>query len=140
VRWGGEEFLVLVRAMPGTEAEALAQRLLCALADTPVLHEGRPVPVSASIGHGVFPLRCDVAPDGGEAALAVDWERAIAFVDSAMYLAKAHGRNGACGIRRVAAADASALEEMSRALEAAWRDGQVELHLVHGPCLQEAAQ
>ena len=35
VRWGGEEFLVLVRPLPQAEAEALAQRLLCALADTP---------------------------------------------------------------------------------------------------------
>ena len=55
VRWGGEEFLVLVRAMPAAEAEALAQRLLAALADAPVVHEGRPVAVSASIGYGVFP-------------------------------------------------------------------------------------
>jgi diguanylate cyclase (GGDEF)-like protein len=36
VRWGGEEFLVLVRPLPQAEAEALAQRLLCALADVPV--------------------------------------------------------------------------------------------------------
>ncbi|MFL6696060.1 MAG: diguanylate cyclase domain-containing protein, partial [Vitreoscilla sp.] len=41
VRWGGEEFLVLVRPLPQAEAEALAQRLLAALADAPVLHEGR---------------------------------------------------------------------------------------------------
>src|SRR5437870_5330146 len=81
VRWGGEEFLVLVGPLPVAEAEVLAHRLLCALADHPVVHGGQAVGVSASIGYGVFPMAQgapranepgDVRPD-----LPVDWERAI---------------------------------------------------------------
>jgi diguanylate cyclase (GGDEF)-like protein len=130
VRWGGEEFLVLVRPMPTAESEALAQRLLSALADAPVTHEGRQIPVSASIGYGVFPLR------DGTIEHAVDWECAIRFVDNAMYLAKAHGRNGACGIRTVRVDDTPALAEVAHGLEAAWSEGRAQLHLQQGPAVQ----
>jgi diguanylate cyclase (GGDEF)-like protein len=142
VRWGGEEFLVLVRPLPAGEAEALAQRLLCVLADVPVSYEERTVPITASIGYGVFPLRSHAAHAGpGHEApeVEVKWERAVALADSAMYLAKAHGRNGACGIRRIDAADAAAVEELGRNLEAAWHDGRVELHLHPGPVREEVA-
>ena len=108
----GEEFLVLVRPLPQAEAEALAQRLLCALADAPVMHEGRPVPVSASIGFGLFPLRTSA-----QAELDVNWERAISLVDTAMYMAKAHGRNGACSILRVDAESPEAVEQVIEQLE-----------------------
>ena len=134
VRWGGEEFLVLVRPLPRAEAEALAQRLLCALADSPVMHEGRPVPVSASIGFGLFPLRTS-AP---QAELDVNWERAISLVDTAMYMAKAHGRNGACSIVRVAAASTADVEEIIQQLEKSVRDGRVDLHFQHGPAVRGA--
>jgi diguanylate cyclase (GGDEF)-like protein len=136
VRWGGEEFLVLVRALPTSEAEMLAQRLLAAFADTPVMHEGRPLRVSASIGYASFPMRTDAstAPASDtEPGLEVGWERAISLADSAMYLAKARGRNGACCIRRVGPADAAALEAVGDNLEAAWQDGRVDLHFQQGP-------
>ena len=134
VRWGGEEFLVLVRPLPEVEADALALRLLCALADTPVAHEDRQVPVSASIGFGQFPLRTLAA----EGELDVNWERAIALVDNAMYMAKAHGRNGACCVRRVDAAGTGQLEEIIQTLEASARDGRAQLHFQHGPAVRGA--
>jgi diguanylate cyclase (GGDEF)-like protein len=137
VRWGGEEFLVLVRPLPRAEADVLAHRLLCALADPPVVHEGEAVSISASIGYGVFPMAQGVAldKDPGDVRpdLPVDWERAIAVVDSAMYLAKAHGRNGACGVVRVNLQGATGLDDAIHSLEAACQDGRVELTLQHGP-------
>jgi diguanylate cyclase (GGDEF)-like protein len=129
VRWGGEEFLVLVRPLPQAEAEALAQRLLCALADTPVMHEGRAVPVSASIGFGLFPLRTS----NPSAELEVNWERAVSLADTAMYMAKAHGRNGACSIVRVDATSMADVEAMIQQLEKSVDEGHVELHFQHGP-------
>ena len=134
VRWGGEEFLVLVRPLPLPEAEALAQRLLCALADAPVFHEGKAVPVSASIGFAPFPLPRSAS--GGE--VDVHWERAIALVDTAMYMVKARGRNGACCIRRVDAADAMQLESIVQSLETAADEGRVELHMQQGPAVRGA--
>ncbi|MBW8758564.1 MAG: GGDEF domain-containing protein [Burkholderiales bacterium] len=129
VRWGGEEFLVLVRPLPQGEADALAQRLLCALAEAPVMHDGDPVPVSASIGFAPFPLRR--APAQGE--LPLNWERAISLVDAAMYLAKAHGRNGACSVRSVDAEGLAQVEELIEHLEKAAGDGRAELHFQQGP-------
>ncbi|MEP6503430.1 MAG: GGDEF domain-containing protein [Betaproteobacteria bacterium] len=136
VRWGGEEFLVLVRPLPQHEAEALAQRLLCALADAPVLHEGKAVPVSASIGFGQFPMRTSTP----QADLAVNWERAISLVDTAMYQAKAHGRNGACSVLRIDATSDAALEEITQQLEKSVREGRVDLHFQHGPAVRGTLQ
>ena len=131
VRWGGEEFLVLVRPLPQAEADALAQRLLCALADAPVMHEGRPVPVSASIGFGLFPLRSSTPASD----LEIHWERAISLADTAMYMAKAHGRNGACSIASVAAATMADVEEIIQQLEKSAGEGRVELRFQPGPAV-----
>lgn len=134
VRWGGEEFLVLVRSLPRAEAQALAQRLLCALADVPVMYEGKPVPVSASIGFGLFPMRTS-AP---QADLDVHWERAISLVDTAMYMAKAHGRNGACSLMRIDATSPAEVEQVIEQLEKSVREGRVDLHFQHGPGVRGA--
>ena len=129
VRWGGEEFLILAPPMPQGEAEALAHRLLCALADTPVMHDGQPVAVSASIGFGLFPMRTSTP----QADLRINWERAISLVDTAMYMVKAHGRNGACSVVRVDATDDAGLERIVEHIEQSQRDGLVELRFQQGP-------
>ena len=133
VRWGGEEFLILVRPLPPAEAEALAQRLLCALAETPVMHEGQPVAVTGSIGFGLFPMRTSTPPE-----LPIHWERAISLVDTAMYMAKARGRNGACRIARIDAATDAELEQVIEHVEQSERDGRVELRFQHGPAPRAA--
>lgn len=125
VRWGGEEFLVRVASGDGAEAEALVARLLAALADTPVVQGSWHVPVTASIGFATFPLPPSRLPLG--------WEPALELVDTAMYLAKSHGRNRAYGLRRADAQDAAALASIGHELEAAWRDGRVELVAIEGP-------
>jgi diguanylate cyclase (GGDEF)-like protein len=135
VRWGGEEFLVLVRPLPQPEAEALAQRLLCALADAPVMHDGKPVAVSASIGFGLFPMHTS----SPQTDLDVNWERAISLVDTAMYMAKAHGRNGACSLLRVDAGTPAEVEEIIEQLEKSVREGRVELRFQQGPSVRGAA-
>ena len=121
---------MLVKPMPIGEAEALAQRLLTALAEKPAEHDGHVIPLSCSIGYGQFPLPGSDAP--------VDWERAISLVDTAMYLSKAHGRNCACGIRRVEPVSAAQLDVLAQTLEAAWREGRAELHLQYGPEVEKS--
>ena len=84
VRWGGEEFLVMVATMPVSEAVALAQRLMKAFVDAPVVVDGQAIEVSASIGFAVFPL---VGRSPGHA-----FDMAFALVDAAMYHSKSQGR------------------------------------------------
>ena len=89
------------------------------------------IAVTGSIGYATFPL--------GPSALRVSWERAINLVDTAMYLAKAHGRNRAYGVRLLRACDEAALEAITRSLESAWREGQVALTLLQGRTALAAA-
>ena len=124
VRWGGEEFLVVVQSLGAEQVDTLAQRMLGALDHAPVVAGVHHVPVTGSIGFATFPM--------GPASLRVSWERAINLVDTAMYQAKAHGRNRAYGVRLLQARDEAALEEITRSLESAWRDGQVTLTLLQG--------
>jgi diguanylate cyclase (GGDEF)-like protein len=119
VRWGGEEFLVLVRTALADHVDALAQRLISALEEVPVSVDQTRIPITGSIGYASFPI--------GPNRLGVHWERAVELVDAAMYLAKAQGRNRAYGVRFPQACDAAAVQAISQSLEAAWRDGRVVL-------------
>lgn len=154
VRWGGEEFLIVLEGgEPAATSEsadaALAQRLLDALAGAGLRYgsgAGQLLQLSASIGFARFPL----PPQ----RLAVGWERAIAWVDSLMYLAKAHGRNRACGLLALgrdaatAAAEATdetvetveALQRLVDQLEGARQAGLAQLCLLQGPPLAAAEQ
>jgi diguanylate cyclase (GGDEF)-like protein len=125
VRWGGEEFLVAVRAMPLDQVEALAQRLLSAIGDHPVEVQGKQICVTASLGFASFPLDPARRP--------VSWERAIDLVDTAMYLAKAHGRNRAYGVRSLEEEEGAGPPGAPDALESAWRGGRADLTHLHGP-------
>ncbi|HLL13111.1 MAG TPA: GGDEF domain-containing protein, partial [Rubrivivax sp.] len=122
VRWGGEEFLIVVQDLPPEQVEALAQRLLAAIGGRPVSAGQVRIAVTASIGFATFPLLPQREAQG--------WERGIELVDTAMYLAKAHGRNRAYGVRSLAAAAAPGR------LEEAWREGHADLTLLPGPGAQ----
>jgi len=92
----------------------------------PVMHEGIAIRATASIGYAPMPL----PPH----ELKLSWERALALVDKALYMAKVHGRNRAYGIaaflRREPDSVAAALQD----LEGAARDGIVEMRvLINGP-------
>jgi len=149
VRWGGEEFLIVVkgdrleeveaapddsniarpfvdsRALDPGSAQALAQRLLDLIGGEPVKHEDQLVHVTASIGFAGFPIE----PHG----LSLPWERAIDLVDTVMYIAKAHGRNKAYGIARIDAENEEQVAAIAPRMEAAWQAGQVRLLALHGP-------
>jgi diguanylate cyclase (GGDEF)-like protein len=125
VRSGGEEFLVVVHAMPADEVEALAQRLLAAIGREPVLLGQLPISVSASIGFATFPLQ--------PLRRALTWEKAIDRVDTAMYLAKAHGRNRAYGVRALQDEDGALVTAQPGTLENAWRSGRADLIHLSGP-------
>jgi len=79
-RYGGEEFLLILRGAPLATAASVAERLRRRISAEPVEHEGTRVHVTASIG---------VAQLGpGEDAAAV-----IGRADHALYQAKDMGRD-----------------------------------------------
>lgn len=79
-RWGGEEFCIVVSGTPETNLHGLAERLRLAIANTPM---------------GPLPAGQVTASFGFAAGLANDTDFAtlLRAADSALYLAKAGGRN-----------------------------------------------
>jgi len=110
VRWGGEEFLILMPHGGPELADVLALRLLSALAEPPVLTQAGALWVTASVGYAVF----SAAPE----CLAVPWESAIELVDALMYRAKLHGRNRACGLQRLPVADVPDMPALAACVQA----------------------
>jgi diguanylate cyclase (GGDEF)-like protein len=124
VRWGGEEFLAFLPAIPRSGVEEIARRLLTGISCNTIDYQGTKIKVDVSIGFAPFPL----VP--GEHAL--PWERAVNLVDMALYLAKAHGRNRAYGVRGFANFEQTSMEAIEQDLERAWRAGFVDLSIVLG--------
>ena len=125
-RWGGEEFLVLAPDLQRDATEALAQRLLQAVAGTPVsLADGGTLDVTASIGYAAFPLPPYHVP--------LSPEQAVNLADMALYTAKSQGRNCAVGIIDVQAADAQGLRALEADFERAWSEGRMRLRVDRGP-------
>ncbi|MBQ5946558.1 GGDEF domain-containing protein [Massilia sp. ST3] len=120
VRWGGEEFVLV---LPGTSAEGLpiiAAKALGALGREPVKHEGREIPVRASAGAIAWPAWMDQK-----------WMDAVHMADLALYLSKTGGRNRAtCFLRLREGAD---LSRVHADLAAAAAAGDVDLQVVPGP-------
>jgi diguanylate cyclase (GGDEF)-like protein/PAS domain S-box-containing protein len=79
-RFGGDEFTVLLEIGQPEDAEAVAQKLLAAVAE-PCLVEGERLYVTASIGVALFPEH------------GADAEALVRNADAAMYVAKELGRN-----------------------------------------------
>lgn len=99
LRWGGEEFLVYSQGVSEARRPLLVQRILNAIASTPVLLEdGTALAVTATAGAVSLPL-------GSSEALG--WEQAIALADRALYKGKEAGRNRAFIVEGVEAAGAS---------------------------------
>ena len=124
VRWGGEEFLAFLPTIRRHRVDEIARRLLNGIGELRVKYQDVQIVTRVSIGFAPFPL----VP--GEQAL--PWERAVNLVDMALYMAKAHGRNRAYGVRGFANFSQTSMEDIEQDLERAWRAGFVDLHVVVG--------
>lgn len=87
VRYGGEEFCLLLPDVAGTGAVALAGRVRKAVAREPFAIDGLEIPVTLSAG---VAARIDEGPEGLDALLA--------RADEALYVAKSRGRNRVAAI------------------------------------------
>jgi diguanylate cyclase (GGDEF)-like protein len=124
VRWGGEEFLAYLPAIPRHGVDEIARRILLSISSQSLKYQEHEISVNVSVGFSPFPL----AP--GNEPLA--WERAVNLVDMALYLAKAHGRNRAYGVRGFENFHLTSMEAIEQDLERAWRAGFVDLSVVLG--------
>ena len=80
-RYGGDEFVALLPEAPAARALEVAQRIIKAVAGTPVEYEGKRIDISVSIGVASY-------PDDGRSIDTIQGR-----ADRAMYLAKEQGRN-----------------------------------------------
>lgn len=91
VRWGGEEVLALVRETRREDAADLAARVCAAVREQPFdIGDGHRLQVTVSIGFAAFPLDL-------RRPRAWDWQSSLNLADSALYAAKALGRDGFVG-------------------------------------------
>ncbi len=89
-RYGGEEFLLVLPETGPAAAYAMAERLRCQVAATPLNWRGAPLSITASFGTATFEPRVP--------APAITSDRLIGIADQNLYRAKSEGRNRvACG-------------------------------------------
>ncbi|WP_298406933.1 tetratricopeptide repeat-containing diguanylate cyclase [Janthinobacterium sp.] len=124
VRWGGEEFLAFLPAVARDGLDDIARRILNGMAAQVIRYQGQAIQVHVSVGFAPYPL----TPLGRP----LTWERSVNLIDMALYLAKAHGRNRAYGLRGFQQVERTTLEAVEQDLERAWRDGFVDLSVVLG--------
>ncbi len=90
LRWGGEEFLILLMRVTQEQALEIAERIREHVAAHIFrLLDGREIEVSASVGFALHPLVADAN---------VDWATTLEFADTALYRVKQSGRNGCAGL------------------------------------------
>ena len=120
VRWGGEEFLALLRLTRHRDAQGQALRLLQALRALRIrLEDGSSVGITASIGIAAWPF----LPDAPEAT---SWAQVVELADSALYLAKERGRDRAYTlVPGPALRDAPGVADALRDVPAALADGRL---------------
>lgn len=89
-RYGGEEFVVLVRARNASEIEFVAESIRRAVGEKPHCNRySGPVKVTVSLGSALLDRNCHTTP--------ADW---LCEADAAMYAAKRAGRNRHISSRR----------------------------------------
>jgi two-component system, sensor histidine kinase LadS len=97
VRYGGDEFVILLPDTDPVGGHFLAERLRAAVQDAGFVWQGQPVPVTITIGLASLPQD------------ATDGASLLAHADAALYVGKRAGRN------RVVAASEAAPSNVERA-------------------------
>jgi two-component system, chemotaxis family, response regulator WspR len=94
MRWGGEEFLIVVRGQERIAAHQLATRILQAISIEPIdVGLAQPLAITCSLGYSVWPWY-----ENGEPLSSLSHDQAINFADTMAYVAKLEGRNRAFGL------------------------------------------
>ncbi len=90
LRWGGEEFLILLMRVTPEQALEIAERIRERVnARQFQLPDGKNLRLTASVGFALHPLMPDAR---------IDWATTLEFADTALYRVKQNGRNGCAGL------------------------------------------
>ncbi|HLJ37649.1 MAG TPA: diguanylate cyclase [Steroidobacteraceae bacterium] len=122
-RWGGEEFLVLLPAVPDGTLEAVVARVLSSVAVVPVALGNRDLVVTVSAGFARLPVTVSTRP--------LNWQRLVNLVDLLLYKSKAAGRNRATGLSHSLSFDSE--EELASFESGASQARELPLVTIAGP-------
>ena len=84
-RFGGDEFVLMLRSANADDAETAANRICAAVRDTKYMFDGRRIPVTLSVGIA-----------GGRTTEFSSLDEILSLADKALYEAKTTGRNKVC--------------------------------------------
>ena len=90
IRWGGEEFLLVMPNISRSAAAEILERIRANIEYFEFKDNESRIPVTASFGFTPFPLQRNSA--------LLDWEQTIELADFCLYVAKNGGRNAWVGI------------------------------------------
>ncbi len=107
-RWGGEEFLLVLRPLPSWRVRGVIERILKAIHAPFLLGEEGPVTMTCSVGVVEYPFTAG-DPD------ALGWEALVSLADQALYKVKSTGRDGWAILRPGPAFDAAQAVSRARA-------------------------
>ena len=126
IRWGGEEFLFLVRNVDSSDLEEMSERILKEIAKEPVVYDGKEIFVTTTIGFIQLPFAKISEQE-------MDWEKVLQVADMALYTGKAHGRNRACGVTELHVEYEQARVVLESDLSAALDNKWISMVTIEGP-------
>lgn len=91
IRWGGEEFLLILHHSKAETLPELAKRILYEIGAQPLHTDGNPVKVTLSGGYISLPVKHSGQQN-------IYWETALKLADNLLYQAKTQGRNQIIGL------------------------------------------
>lgn len=125
IRWGGEEFLMVLDSSSCKAIDALCQRILTTISATSIMDEGKSIDVTISGGFINLPF-------AGVAEQQLNWERVLQIADMALYLSKVNGRNQVTAIDGLTVPFAQAEPHLFSDLNGAIRENQIIYHKISG--------
>lgn len=125
IRWGGEEFLLVLTHQTPQQIDQLCQQLLASVSTLSVTYEQREINVTISGGFINLPFA--QVPEH-----LLNWEKVLQIADMALYLSKVNGRNQITLIDGLKAPFAEAEPYLQSDLNGAIREDLVLYHIING--------
>jgi len=126
LRWGGEEFLILLRRVDIQALASFTKRVLDLIGTEPIAFGDQKIRVTASAGFLTYPF-------ANLNEQSMGWAKALQLADMALYLGKVHGRNRAYGLVQLNQPYTEIATQLETDLSQAIEQGKVNVVLVEGP-------